>query len=285
MYSLLGKRSLRIFSSLMIWSFIVIPPLFSQNFADPQKENENIFIARTKQFNEFTARFNFKSDFKGNPVDSIFRSKMPREKMISLLFDLKDPRAESFNNSFSESYAKTKTDFINDICSKNILISNHSPGIIAEARTRILYKGEPQTIRLFLNQELVGKGMYKWVLLSAKGDIFGIFKMDTTMVRFIPPASNETDFINLKRAMEDTDFLQYYAFSDFKPDFLTLFFYYIRSGQIKFEYVEEVVYHIVDIPGWYFTVKEFNRRDLNSGWLISDLRINSLCLSDFLKSF
>jgi len=258
--------------------------LFAQELVSSQKSGEQIFTARTKQFSEFTARFNYESDFNGNPADQAFKAKMPREKMLSLLFDLKDPRTVKVNKEYDEEYINTKASFISDIPGKQLLINSHSPGIIAEARARIVYNGKPQTISLFLNQEMVGKTSIKWVLLSAKGDIFDMFKKDTSMVRFIPPASHETDFINLKRAIDDTDHLQDYASIDYKPDYLTLFIYLIKTGGIKYEYVEDVTYHIIDIPGWYLKVKDFNRNELNSGWLITDVKKNSLNLTDFLKS-
>jgi hypothetical protein len=260
----------------MIFLLLSVNNSIAQNIISSQKTGEEIFTARTKQFSEFTDRFNYRSDFNGNPVDQAFMAKMPRTKMISLLFDLNDPRAETGNQNYSEQYIKTRTEFITEVNEKQLLINSHSSGIIAEARTRVSYNGKPYTISLFLNQEMVGKTSIKWVLLSAKGEILNI--------RFIPPSSHETDFINLKRALEDTDHLQDYAFNDFKPDLLTIFFFCIRSGIVKYEYVEDVTYHIIDIPGWYFKVKDFNRNELNSGWLISDISKNNLTLPDFVKS-
>jgi len=274
----------RSFSFCLLFLYAVAADTLSaQNLVSSQKTGEEIFTARTKQFSEFIERFNYKSDFNGNPVGQAFMSKMPREKMIALLFDMKDPRTVSGNQNYSEEYIKTRSAFISDVTQKQLLINSHSPGIIAEARARVIYNGQPQIISLFLNQEMVGKTSYKWVLLSAKGDLFDIFKEDTTMVRFIPPTSHETDFINLKRALEDTDHLQDYASNSYYPDYLTLFFYSIKTRAIKYEYVEDVTYHIIDIPGWYFKVKDFNRNELNSGWLITDVKRNSLSLSDFLK--
>ena len=49
-----------------------------------------------------------------------------------------------------------------------------------------------------------------------KGDAFNFLKSDTTFIRFIPPSSNETDFMNLKRALEDVSYLQYYADKDYR---------------------------------------------------------------------
>jgi hypothetical protein len=271
------------FCSLAFLFLSACGTLFAQELVDSKKTGEQIFTARTKQFSEFTARFNYESDFNGNPVDEAFKAKMPRDKMLSALFDLKDPRIVLGNKEYNEEYAKTKASFISDIEGKQLLINSHSPGIIAEARARVVYNGKPQIISLYLNQEQVGKTSIKWVLLSAKGDIFDMFKKDTSMVRFIPPASHETDFINLKRAIDDTDYLQDYASIDFKPDYLTLFIYLIKTGGIKYEYVEDVVYHIVDIPGWYFKVKDFNRNELNSGWLITEVKKSNLTLPEFLK--
>ena len=278
------KRKLRRGSILVCVVFFTGSSLFSQVLTNQQKEREDIFVARIKQFNEFADRFNLKTDFDGNTADSVFKARMPRERMIPLLFDLNDPRIQNSEKEYSEAYIRIKEEFVEEVIKKNILLYKYSPGIIAEARARVIYKGEPQQIRLFLVQEIVGNNSVKWVLRSAKGDILNIFKTDTSMVRFIPPSSNETDFINLKRALEDTDYLQYYASQDYEPDFLTLFFYYIKAGIIKYEYVEEVVYHIIDIPGWYLKVKEFNRNELNSGWLITDIARNEYGITEFIKN-
>jgi hypothetical protein len=276
-------RKNSIFFILIFLFFTGLVDVNSQEIVNTQKTQEEIFLARTKQFNEFVDRFNYKTDFRGNPVDKAFEAKMPREKMISLLFDLKDPRSISDNDIVREKYLNIRSEFISDVRRKDLLINKHSSGIIAEARTRVIYKGQPGSVSLFLNQERVGNGSLKWVLLTARGEIFDIFKKDTMMIRFIPPASNETDFINLKRAMEDTDHLPDYASKHFETDHLTLFFYCIKTGSLRYEYVENVVYHITDIPGWYIRVKDFNRNELNSGWLITDVEMGNLDLDDLLK--
>ncbi len=257
--------------------------LNSQNIVNPQKTNEEIFLARTKQLNEFIDRFNLKSDFRGNPADSAFLSRMSREKMLSMLFDLKDPRTITGNANFDRQYSELRKAFIDETGKKGLQLNKFSPGIIAEARTRVTYKGQPASVRLFLTQENAGKGGVKWVLAGVNSELFDIFREDTSMVRFIPPSSHETDFINLKRALDDTEHLDGYASSGYNPDFLTTFFFCINTGLIKFEYVEKVTYHIIDIPGWYFKVEDFNRNELNSGWLISDLKRNKLDITQFLK--
>jgi len=261
--SFIIKRSLTPFLISMIC--LLAFPLYGQRITGKQKATEDIYIARIKQFNEFADRFNLVSDFNGNPADSVFKAKMPREKMIPLLFDMKDPRSLQQNAGYSESFTRLKADFVKDVVQKNLLLNKYSPGIIAEARSRILVNGNPQTVRIFLNQEVTEDRGVKWVILAVKGNFSDVFRTDSTMIRFIQPTSNETDFINLKRALEDTGYLHYYAYKGFEPDNLTLFLYYVNEGIIKYEYAEEVIYHIISIPGWYFRVRDFNRNELNSG--------------------
>lgn len=282
MYPMLaGKLLLAAFQVVMICTFCI--PLCAQRINGKQKAAEEIFTARIKQFNEFADRFNLTTDFNGNPADSVFRSKMPREKMIPLLFDLKDPRILSKDLNSSKDYNGLKSDFVSEVIKKNLFLDKYSAGIIAEARSRVLINGNPARISVFLNQEIVGNDRVKWVILKVKGELPEVFRTDTSMIRFIPPTSNETDFINLKRALEDKDYLHYYAYKGFEPDNLTLFFYFVNTGIIKYEYVEEVIYHIISIPGWYIKVRDFNRNELNSGWLITDLARNDSGVSGFLK--
>lgn len=242
----------------------------SQTIIHPENPKEVIFSVRTKQFNEFIDRFNYKINFKGDPVDSLFMEKIPRDKLINSLFDLKDPRIIPSDNKYSKKYINEKKEFIDEVVHRNLIINKYSDKIIAEAKSQILFKGIPKTITILLKQEIVGDNMIKWVITNVKGDLFDFLKTDTASTRFIPPSSNEIDFMNLTRALEDTDHLQYYAAKNYHPDYLTLFFFMVNTGLLKFKYVEEVNYHIFDIQNFYIKVKEFNRLEMNSGWLITD---------------
>lgn len=257
---------------------------YSQTITNSVDPAEQIFLVRTKQFSEFISRFNHKINFNGDPADSVFRSKIPRDKMISSLFDLKDPRIDLSGKNYSKDFVREKSEFITEVNRKNELIYRYSDKIIAAAKSRILFKGVPKEINIYLTQETVGKDMVKWVISAVKGEFFNFLQNDTAYVRFIPPSSNETDFMNLKRALEDVNYLQYYSSKNYTPDYMTLFFYMLNSGIVKFDYVEEVAYHIIDLPGWCVKVKEFNRDEMNSGWLIYDLKKNTLEPEDYLKS-
>jgi len=90
--------------------------------------------------------------------------------------------------------------------------------------------------------------------------------------------------MNLKRALEDTKYLQYYSSKNYEPDYLTVFYYMLNTGLVKFDYVEDVTYHIIDIPGWCIKVKDFNRNEMNSGWLIMDVSKSSSDKNAYLKT-
>jgi hypothetical protein len=276
----------RLFAALIsvLLGFLINNHGNSQTIVNPQNSNERNFLVRVKQFNEFIDRFNFKTNFSGNPVDSVFKSKITRDKMIHSLFDLKDPRIDSSDKNWSKAYTDEKTEFINEVIHKNLLIFKYSNKIIAEAKSRIMYKGTPARVSVLLCQEIIGKGMVKWVIVGVKGDLFSSFRPDTSYVRFIPPSSNETDFINLKRALEDVNHLPDYSSSDYNPDYLAVFYYMLNSGLVRFDYVEEVIYHILEIPGWCIKVKEFNRNEMNSGWLITDVARNLSDKASYLKT-
>jgi len=55
-------------------------------------------------------------------------------------------------------------------------------------------------------------------------------------------------------------------------NFLTLFLYEVKKGNLYFKYVKELKFHFFQIENWYFEISYFNRLTYNSGWLISDLK-------------
>jgi len=267
----------------------LLPAIFSsliagsQNIIKAINQTETNFLVRTKQFNEFVDRFNYKTDFKGEETDSLFKSKISRENLINSLFDQKDPRILSKEIKISSDYKELKNEFIKEVTTQNLFLYKYSDNIIAEAKSKVIFKGNPYPLSVFLTQEIIDKSRVKWVINTVKSGVFNFLKTDTILIRFISPSSNETDFMNLKRALQDSCYLQYYAAKEYEPDNLTLFFYMLNTSALKFEYTEEVVYHIIDIPGWEITVKEFNRNEMNSGWLISDIEKKRVNKTDYLR--
>ncbi len=255
------------FCYLLLLGLLCNKNAFSQTLTTSTGRN---YYINVKQFNEFVDRFNYKTDFLGNTIDSIFESKISREKYLELLFNNEDPRLVPGNDKYSANYVKLKNQFIQEVVSASYLIDKYSIEIIAEAKSLVTYTNRPQEISVFLNQEIVNDGV-KWVILSVNGDFLNVLNKDTVLLRFIPPTSNETNFISLKRVFNDKNFQHYYLYNGYSYDPLSTFLFAVNTGLVKFQYVNEIVYHIFDVNGWQLEIKEFNRATENSGWLIDDI--------------
>jgi hypothetical protein len=83
--------------------------------------------------------------------------------------------------------------------------------------------------------------------------------------------SHELDFMNIYKAFQDPEVIEYYATKEFQPNYLTLFFYEIKQGNLVFQHVDSVKFHVLQIKDWYFEVSWFDRTGLNSGWLMSNV--------------
>ena len=88
---------------------------------------------------------------------------------------------------------------------------------------------------------------------------------------FLHPMSHELDFMNIYKAFQNPEVIEYYASKEFQPDYLTLFFYEIKQGKLVFQHVDSVKFHVFQIKDWYFEVSWFNRSGMNSGWLMSNV--------------
>jgi hypothetical protein len=77
--------------------------------------------------------------------------------------------------------------------------------------------------------------------------------------------------MNIHKAFRQPEVIDYYASNNFRPDYLSLFFYEVKLGRLKFVKIDELKFHIFQINNWYFEVSWFNRKGNNSGWLISNL--------------
>ena len=255
------------FCYLLLLGLLCNKNVFSQTLTTSTGRN---YYLNVKQFNEFVDRFNYKTDFLGNTIDSIFESKISREKYLEFLFNNEDSRLVSGDDKYSDNYVKLKKEFIQEVVSDSYLIDKYSIEIIAEAKSLVTYKNRSQEISVFLNQEIVNDGV-KLVILSVNADFLNVLKQDTVLLRFIPPTSNETNFISLKRVFDDKNFQHYYLYNGFSYDPLSTFLFAVNTGLVKFQYVNEIVYHIFDVNGWQLTIKEYNRATENSGWLIDDI--------------
>lgn len=231
------------------------------------KEDESRLYAETKQVNQFFRRFNGEESEKGDryyPKDKLYRTEKLRKKYLGMLFD-------ASNTSIS---GDLKVQFARDVLEKTppTVLEFHGGSWFAEVNTTFTLYGKSESVTLFMELEKAQEGT-KWVINSAHADVFDpYFKRDTMRVgKFMHPMSHELDFMNLRKAFNYTDSIAQFSVKRFRPDHLTLLFYEVKRGNMKFKTVESVKFHFFQVKGWYFEISEFNRSGFNNGWLISNL--------------
>ena len=271
-------RSLRI---------IVLPVLllaFDYSYAQlgNDMDDESKLYAQTKQVNQFFRRFNGEENEKGDryyPDDRQYRNVKLRRKYLAMLFDGGNA---SFSNDLKGQFAKDVLDK-----DKPGVLDFHAAGWTAEVQTVFTVAGKDQPVTLFMSLEPDHLG-YKWVISKVYSDIFSTYyKRDSTRIgQFLHPMSHELDFMNLRKAFMSVDSVAQFASKRFVPDYLTLFLYEVKKGNMKFKYVDDVKFHFFQIEGWYFELADFNRPGYNTGWLISNLvKVNTDKDKEALRKF
>lgn len=253
-------RSLLLFA--LLFAFFHVEAQLGDDMDDESK-----FYAQTKQVNQFFRRFNGEENEKGdryNPGDRLYRNVKLRKKYLAMLFD-------EGNRGFSNDL---KVQFARDVLDKGEpgVLDFHGAGWMAEVETTFSVLGKDQPVTLFMQIEPDHLG-YKWVISKVYSDVFATyFKRDSTKVgQFIHPMSHELDFMNLRKAFMNVDSVAQFASKRYVPDYLTLFLYEVKRGNMKFKFVNDVKFHFFQINGWYFELADFNRPGYNTGWLISNL--------------
>lgn len=230
--------------------------------------DETAFYAATKQMSQFFRRFNNEEDKNGKlymSTDKLYREAEQRKKYINLLF----------NNENQAMPPNLKNEFIQAVTPKDKgqFLDFQGGRWFSEVKANFSYNGKAEIVTLFLELQKEGLGT-KWVLNNVFFPPFNsLFLADTTQAsrKFLHPQSHEIDFMNLIKAFEQIKDVELYTKKGYKPDFLSIFFYEMKKGNLKFETVSEVKFHFFQLNNWYFEVSNYNRTGYNAGWLISNL--------------
>lgn len=240
---------------------------FAQSIGNVEMDERSLY-AMTKQMSQFFSRFNNEEDQFGKKYHSKstdYRNQEERKKILPLLFDDNNARtAGTLRNFFVEDLTKSDSNFMNFTGGR----------WYAELSSTFIHNGKEVEIVMFLTVEKEGLGS-KWVLTNIYYPTFSrLFPNGEIAERekhFLHPMSHELDFMNIYKAFQEPEVIEYYASNKFTPDYLTLFFYEIKKGNLRFKNVDTLKFHIFQIKDWYFEVSWFNRPGTNSGWLISNL--------------
>ena len=242
-------------------------PVAGQTIGD-FKMDETELYAMTKQMGQFMRRFNYEEDQFGeklNPQDPRYRNNEMRRKSLPILFD-----QEKYGNQ-----TDLQRYFIEDVTKGDSTYMTFLGGRwFSEVSCTFKYNGKEVKVMLFLAVEKEGLGS-KWVLtnvyFSEFNKLFPVGEIAEREKHFLHPMSHELDFMNIYKAFQDPEVIEYYGSKEFQPDYLTLFFFEIKKGKLVFQHVDSVKFHVFQIKDWYFEVSWFNRSGLNSGWLMSNV--------------
>lgn len=271
---------------ILTWIIFLLMPIacFSQGSIGSLTGDETVFYAQTKQLNQFFLRFNGEEDIQGKrfyPGNPGYRDLKARKRYLNMLFD----------NSSPVISADAKFVFIDDALNKKspAFLDFYSKGWFAEVAATFTYKKEKVNLILYLKIEKQLSG-YKWVLSNVYFDRFESWfthLSDTVNLKyFIHPMSHELDFMNLHKAFREPENLDFYLERNYIPDMTSLFVMEMKNGNLNFVSVNNVKFHIFQVPNWYFEVSYFNRNNVNSGWLISTiLRVSEQEKRDLIRHY
>lgn len=233
-------------------------------------EDETILYTMNKQVGQFVKRFNMEEDQYGKVLkktDKRYHDNALRADLLPAMFDKLNPRTSG----------SLKTYFVDDVTREDnpVYLNFMDKNWFAEVSTTFTANGDEVNIILYLTLEKENLGS-KWIISNVWYSYFPrLFPTPDSLNQakyFLHPMSHELDFMNLHKALERPERIQYYASTEYQPDFLTLFFYQTKIGQLKFKQINDVKFHFFQIPNWYFELSYFNRNNTNSGWLISNLK-------------
>lgn len=237
------------------------------NLGDIQTD-ERAFYTMTKQMSQFISRFNYEEDQYGkklSPDNPDYRDRMKRKTVLPLLFDMENQRTNGSLRDF----------FIADLTETNANYFDFLGGEwYSEVSATFKWKGKSVDISMIFAIEKENLGS-KWVLtnvyFSEFNKLFPKGDMAEQQKHFLHPMSHELDFMNIHKIFKTPECIEYYASESYSTDYLSIFFYEIKQGNLVFEKVNSEKFHVFQIDNWYFEVSWFNREGLNTGWLISNL--------------
>jgi hypothetical protein len=273
---LLPKR----ISAILIAAFYMVAGSYNASAQLETSDKNQLprnYLIKVKQFSEFIGRFNYEKDFLDRDIGPAFSAKISREQYIGLLF-----------NSASDNRMQEKTmhdtlvaNFIRVVCRDSCFIETYSELVFAELKCSVILNGKNSYLSVLARQE-VDHGL-KWSLVSVHPDLISGEESErgekeyvspatqTDQPDYIPPLSNETNFIVLKKILTGKNNLGIYTAKHHNPERISDFYHAVGTGEMKFNYVESITYYLFDVPGWIMIVRNYQRDTANSGWLISEI--------------
>jgi len=259
---------------LKFWIFISFSicqhHLFSQVYSNNDGAKEKHFIYEVKEIDEFFERFN---DDPGSFIRDVYKThhtkfNIDRQQLIRSLFNYENMSWDSvIMNKFISEVTKKK---------KPIYLDFYGDNWYAELSCKFKYNSSSIVIPIIMKIEMTQNKGSKWMIAAVGSSTLKSKIVVTEMAqskiktKFISPTSHGTNFVSLKRAFEDKENLSnYFESIHFKRSNMLEFYNAILNREIEFLDVIKIKYHFLLADKWIFTVENFPREALNSGWLIN----------------
>ncbi len=241
----------------------------------PGTELQKHFIYHVKNLDEFIERFNNDTTSEIQLyVKKMNSPKLSRASMINVLFNQLRPNPwntndiKAFLKQVDNNTAPVFLNFLDDKWYANVTCA-------------VLWEGKPKTITLKLKVEKDGNSTLKWVIfdIDAPFIVVNPTKIPQPTIptpvnndSYLNPMSHNINFFSIDLVATDTkNIANYLASTVYYSNSLIVFINECLSHKVKIQSVRKVVFDFQQIKGWDFEVEEFNRQDLNSGWLINKL--------------
>ncbi len=268
---------------IFISFFVCHHHLFGQVISNNDNAKEKHFVYEVKQIDEFFERFN---DEKGSFIRGVYKAhhvkfNIPRQRLIRSLFN--------YENMSKDSVMINK--FVSDVTKKKkpIYLDFYGDDWYAELTCKFKYNSSSIVIPVIMKIEMTQNKGSKWMIVAVgssnlKSKIV-VTEMAQSKVKsnIISPTSNGTNFVSLKRAFDDKENLSDYFESTYmKRSNMLEFYNAILNREIEFLDVIKLKYHFLVADKWIFTVEDFIREELNSGWLIDHMeKVSSFGMENY----
>ena len=231
--------------------------------------NSDLYHGRVKLVSEFIQRFN------GEEKNPYIGPKATDVEKINLcqLFDI-----EYILKNRQVVEPKVFL-FIDSVLNNNVKLHYSDADWFAKVKCVGSFKGKEVTFSMYLTVEPRGKDMYKWVIGDVEGKIFDMSPSRESDKIMLLPNEHESNFMRLNSiTSEKDDYITLYSTNSLPHDRLTVFNTLVYYGYLNIDYISDIEYTFLQVPGYSFTIKEYERESTNSGWLISEW--SGISLSD-----
>lgn len=245
----------------LILSIFIFIGYLSSNAQIFDMLNSDLYHGRVKLVSEFMQRFN------GEEINPYIDSQAEEIEKINLcqLFDI------DYILKNRQVIEPKAFQFIDSVLNNNVKLHYGDADWFAKVKCIGSFKGKEVTFSMYLTVEPRGKDMYKWVVADVEGKIFDLSPSRESDKIMLLPNEHESNFMRLNSiTSEKDDYITLYSTHSLSHDRLTVFNTLVYYGYLNIEYVSDIEYTFLQVPGFTFTIKEYERESTNSGWLISE---------------